>query len=156
MEYDPIMCMMVDKTTSVKTKDASWKAWTLYINGKFAKSFTSEMPPIREASEFMRENYPGKVGKLARNTGSSSGYTISGKDSNNLVDKAIRITDAEKFQNASGTILGEIVTKSGNKVVVRDPWGGEYRLSENDFNWLVRQRNTVPLDIRAVAEVKLN
>ena len=23
MEYDPIMCMMVDKTTSVKTKDAN-------------------------------------------------------------------------------------------------------------------------------------
>jgi hypothetical protein len=102
MEYDPIMCMMVDKTTSVKTKDT----------------------------------------KL--------------KDSKNTLDKAIRITDAEKFQNASGTILGEIVTKSGNKVVVRDPWGEEYRLSENDFNWLVRQRNTVPLDIRAVAEVKLN
>jgi hypothetical protein len=60
------------------------------------------------------------------------------KDSKNTLDKAIRITDAEKFQNASGTILGEIVTKSGNKVVVRDPWGGEYRLSENDFNWLVR------------------
>lgn len=97
MEYDPIMCMMVDKTTSVKTKDASWKAWTLYINGKFVKSFTSEMPPIREASEFMRENYPGKVGKLSRNTGSSSGYIISGKDSNSLVDKAIKMLDFDSI-----------------------------------------------------------
>lgn len=61
-------------------KDASWKAWTLYIDGKWVKSFNSSMAPIKEAQKFMKENYPGKVGKLSRNTGSSSGYSISGSE----------------------------------------------------------------------------
>lgn len=63
-----------------KAKDASWKAWTLYIDGKWVKSFNSSMAPIKEAQKFMKENYPGKVGKLVRNTGSSSGYSISGSE----------------------------------------------------------------------------
>lgn len=90
MRYDPIMCMMVPD--SVKTKDASWKAWSLYIDGKFVKSFNSEMPPIKEAKEYMKENHPGKVAKLSRNTGSSSGYVISSRDSKSIY-KAIRMAD---------------------------------------------------------------
>ena len=93
MKYDPIMCMMIDD--SVKTEDASWKAWSLYIDGKFVKSFNSEMPPIKEAKEFMKENYPGKVAKLSRNTGSTSGYVISSRDSN-TIDKAIRSCDSRE------------------------------------------------------------
>ena len=77
--YDPILCMNVPDSTS-KAKDASWKAWTLYIDGKWVKSFNSSMAPIKEAQKFMKENYPGKVGKLIRNTGSSSGYSISGSE----------------------------------------------------------------------------
>lgn len=77
--YDPILCMNVPDSTS-KAKDASWKAWTLYIDGKWVKSFNSSMAPIKEAQKFMKENYPGKVGKLTRNTGSSSGYSISGNE----------------------------------------------------------------------------
>lgn len=92
MKYDPIMCMMVDD--SVKTEDASWKAWSLYIDGKFVKSFNSEMPPIKEAKEYMKENHPDKVAKLSRNTGSASGYVISSRDSK-TIDHAIRICDEQ-------------------------------------------------------------
>ena len=92
MKYDPIMCMMVDD--SVKTEDASWKAWSLYIDGKFVKSFNSEMPPIKEAKEYMKENHPGKVAKLSRNTGSASGYVISSRDSK-TIDHAIRSCDEQ-------------------------------------------------------------
>lgn len=95
MKYDPIMCMMVDD--SVKTEDASWKAWSLYIDGKFVKSFNSEMPPIKEAKEYMKENYPDKVAKLSRNTGSASGYVISSRDSN-TIDHAIRSCDISMYE----------------------------------------------------------
>lgn len=81
---------------SDKTKDASWKAWSLYINGKFVKSFNSEMPPIKEAKEYLKENYPGKVAKLSRNTGSASGYVISSRDSK-TIDKAIKTCDASSI-----------------------------------------------------------
>ena len=102
--YDPILCMNVPDSTS-KAKDASWKAWTLYIDGKWVKSFNSSMAPIKEAQKFMKENYPGKVGKLTRNTGSSSGYSISGSEYKDeapaemrgakAIDKAIRTCDDE-------------------------------------------------------------
>ena len=95
MRYDPIMCMMVDD--SVKTEDASWKAWSLYIDGKFVKSFNSEMPPIKEAKEYMKENHPDKVAKLSRNTGSSSGYVISSRDSK-TIDHAIRSCDISMYE----------------------------------------------------------
>lgn len=91
MKYDPILCMMVDD--SVKMEDASWKAWSLYIDGKFVKAFNSEMPPIKEAKTYMKENYPNKVAKLSRNTGSASGYTISTNDSK-AIDEAIRACDS--------------------------------------------------------------
>ena len=95
MKYDPIMCMMVDD--SVKTEDASWKAWSLYIDGKFVKSFNSEMPPIKEAKEYMKENHPDKVAKLSRNTGSASGYVISSRDSK-TIDHAIRSCDISMYE----------------------------------------------------------
>ena len=95
MRYDPIMCMMVDD--SVKTEDASWKAWTLYIDGKFVKSFNSEMPPIKEAKEYMKENHPDKIAKLSRNTGSASGYVISSRDSK-TIDHAIRSCDISMYE----------------------------------------------------------
>ena len=95
MKYDPIMCMMVDD--SVKTEDASWKSWSLYIDGKFVKSFNSEMPPIKEAKEYMKENHPDKVAKLSRNTGSASGYVISSRDSN-TIDHAIRSCDISMYE----------------------------------------------------------
>ena len=95
MKYDPIMCMMVDD--SVKMEDASWKAWSLYIDGKFVKSFNSEMPPIKEAKEYMKENHPDKVAKLSRNTGSSSGYVISSRDSK-TIDRAIRSCDISMYE----------------------------------------------------------
>lgn len=95
MKYDPIMCMMVDD--SVKTGDASWKAWSLYIDGKFVKSFNSEMPPIKEAKEYMKENHPDKVAKLSRNTGSASGYVISSRDSK-TIDHAIRSCDFNMYE----------------------------------------------------------
>ena len=80
---------------SIETEDASWKAWSLYIDGKFVKSFNSEMPPIKEAKEYMKENHPDKVAKLSRNTGSSSGYVISSRDSK-TIDHAIRSCDEDK------------------------------------------------------------
>lgn len=92
--YDPVMCMMVERGTT----DASWKAWSLFIDGKFVKSFNSEMPPIKEAQKYMKENRPGKVAKLARNTGSASGYTISEREAKDskIVDEAIRTCDEYK------------------------------------------------------------
>ena len=95
MKYDPVMCVMVDD--SVKTEDASWKAWSLYIDGKFVKSFNSEMPPIKEAKEYMKENHPDKIAKLSRNTGSASGYVISSRDSK-TIDKAIRSCDISMYE----------------------------------------------------------
>lgn len=80
-------------SASVKTEDASWKAWSLFIDGKFVKSFNSEMPPIKEAKEYMKENHPGKVAKLSRNTGSASGYVISSRDSK-TIDKAISLLES--------------------------------------------------------------
>ena len=82
---------------SVKTEDASWKAWSLYIDGKFVKSFNSEMPPIKEAKEYMKENHPDKVAKLSRNTGSASGYVISSRDSK-TIDHAIRSCDISMYE----------------------------------------------------------
>ena len=82
---------------SVKTEDASWKAWSLYIDGKFVKSFNSEMPPIKEAKEYMKENHPDKVAKLSRSTGSSSGYVISSRDSK-TIDHAIRSCDISIYE----------------------------------------------------------
>ena len=82
---------------SIETEDASWKAWSLYIDGKFVKSFNSEMPPIKEAKEYMKENHPDKVAKLSRNTGSSSGYVISSRDSK-TIDHAIRSCDISVYE----------------------------------------------------------
>lgn len=93
--YDPILCMNVPDSTS-KAKDASWKAWTLYIDGKWVKSFSSSMAPIKEAQKFMKENYPGKVGKLVRNTGSSSGYSISGSEYKDAASAGVR--DAKQIR----------------------------------------------------------
>ena len=118
MRYDPIMCMMVDD--SVKTEDASWKAWSLYIDGKFVKSFNSEMPPIKEAKEYMKENHPDKVAKLSRNTGSSSGYVISSRDSK-TIDHAIRSCDEDKDRYEVvkiGELLYGIYDNIKKKVVI--------------------------------------
>ena len=119
MKYDSILCMMVDD--SVKTEDASWKAWSLYIDGKFVKSFNSEMPPIKEAKEYMKKNHPDKVAKLSRNTGSSSGYTIFAKDSKSL-DHAIRSCDGNKIietlENKKGYRLYIIETEYGKRIVL--------------------------------------
>ena len=82
---------------SIETEDASWKSWSLYIDGKFVKSFNSEMPPIKEAKEYMKENHPDKVAKLSRNTGSSSGYVISSRDSK-TIDHAIRSCDISMYE----------------------------------------------------------
>lgn len=48
------------------------------------------MAPIKEAQKFMKENYPGKVGKLTRNTGSSSGYSISGREYKDAAPAEVR------------------------------------------------------------------
>lgn len=109
--YDPILCMNVPDSTS-KAKDASWKAWTLYIDGKWVKSFSSSMAPIKEAQKFMKENYPGKVGKLVRNTGSSSGYSISGSEYKDAAPAVVR--DANKKE---GFVIHSAQIK-GNKIAV--------------------------------------
>lgn len=110
--YDPILCMNVPDSTS-KAKDASWKAWTLYIDGKWVKSFSSSMAPIKEAQKFMKENYPGKVGKLVRNTGSSSGYSISGSEYKDAAPADVR--DASKYEEVAAKMLKE--GKSGTEII---------------------------------------
>lgn len=111
-EYDPILCMLVDKP-EVKTKDASWKAWTLYIDGKWVKSFTSEAAPIREAQRFMKENHPGKVGKLVRNTGSASGYSISGSEYRDSVPaEKSKAKDVDKYTEKAIELLKQGKTKN--------------------------------------------
>lgn len=104
--YDPILCMNVPDSAS-KAKDASWKAWTLYIDGKWVKSFSSSMAPIKEAQKFMKENYPCKVGKLVRNTGSSSGYSISGREYKDAASVGVRdASDRDKraFENIKNMV----------------------------------------------------
>ena len=123
MKYDPIMCMMVDD--SVKTEDVSWKAWSLYIDGKFVKSFNSEMPPIKEAKEYMKENHPDKVAKLSRNTGSSSGYVISSRDSK-TIDHAIRSCDEQirlvkTISKKNGYAIHVVERGFGEKIVLTFP-----------------------------------
>ena len=110
--YDPILCMNVPDNVS-KAKDASWKAWTWYIDGKWVKSFTSSMAPIKEAQKFMKENYPGKVGKLVRNTGSSSGFSISGSEYKDAAPAGMR--DANKYVEAAAKMLKE--GKSGTEII---------------------------------------
>lgn len=113
-----------------KAKDASWKAWTLYIDGKWVKSFSSSMAPIKEAQKFMKENYPGKVGKLVRNTGSSSGYSISGSEYKDAAPadvrdaspiKVKRVVKSQKSNN--GVIYYIIEDVNGNLWVTTDKSG---------------------------------
>ena len=137
--YDPILCMNIP-VEKKNTKDASWKAWTLYIDGKWVKSFTSEMAPIKEAQKFMKENYPSKVGKLVRNTGSTSGYSISGsesRDSISSVDKAIKACDEDI------KLVKTIASKNGYSVhIVESKYGKRLALTfkgesyKNPHMWL--------------------
>lgn len=110
--YDPILCMNVPDSTS-KANDASWKAWTLYIDGKWVKSFNSSMAPIKEAQKFMKENYPGKVGKLSRNTGSSSGYSISGNEYKDEAPAEMREAARHRATNDFGEYKFKIVYGKG-------------------------------------------
>lgn len=118
--YDPILCMNVPDSTS-KAKDASWKAWTLYIDGKWVKSFSSSMAPIKEAQKFMKENYPGKVGKLVRNTGSSSGYSISGSEYKDAAPTGMRDADIKLVQtiaSKNGYAVHVVESDYGKRVVL--------------------------------------
>ena len=80
MKYDPILCMMVDD--SVKTQDEL--------------SLSQKKQVVTELKGYLKENYPGKVAKLSRNTGSASGYVISSRDSK-IIDKAIKTCDASSI-----------------------------------------------------------
>lgn len=118
--YDPILCMNVPDAPS-KAKDASWKAWTLYIDGKWVKSFNSSMAPIKEAQKFMKENYPGKVGKLTRNTGSSSGYSISGSEYKDAAPAEVRDADIKLVQtiaSKNGYAVHVVESDYGKRVVL--------------------------------------
>lgn len=118
--YDPILCMNVPDSNS-KVKDASWKAWTLYIDGKWVKSFNSSMAPIKEAQKFMKENYPGKVGKLIRNTGSSSGYSISGSEYKDAAPAEVRDSDIKLVQtiaSKNGYAVHVVESDYGKRVVL--------------------------------------
>ena len=146
--YDPILCMNVPDGTS-KAKDASWKAWTLYIDGKWVKSFNSSMAPIKEAQKFMKENYPGKVGKLVRNTGSSSGYSISGSEHKdaacNSLDKAI---DENYIVSGMKSQLGQMLKrykdpKNRNQLVsqyigIVNNHRANGKVTEEEFNEFVK------------------
>ena len=66
-----------------------------------------------------------------------------------ILDKAIKVLDAQA-RNAAGILLGELVKKSGNKYVLKDKWGTEYLVSENDYQWLTESKKTTSVDIRAV------
>lgn len=146
--YDPILCMNVPDSTS-KAKDASWKAWTLYIDGKWVKSFSSSMAPIKEAQKFMKENYPGKVGKLVRNTGSSSGYSISGSEykdaAHDSLDKAI---DENYIVSGMKSQLGQMLKrykdpKNRNQLVsqyigIVNNHRANGKVTEEEFNEFVK------------------
>lgn len=113
--YDPILCMNVPDAPS-KAKDASWKAWTLYIDGKWVKSFSSSMAPIKEAQKFMKENYPGKVGKLVRNTGSSSGYSISGSEYKDAAPAGVKVDDAKPLSKMDMNELRALYVSLGGDI----------------------------------------
>lgn len=95
--YDPILCMIVDKST----KDASPAGYSLFVDNKVVKVFWSFGAPVKEAQKWMKENMPGKVGTL---TGNRSGakYSITANDSS-TVDRAIRAID----ENTVWLVLGE-------------------------------------------------
>ena len=113
--YDHILCMNVPDAPS-KAKDASWKAWTLYIDGKWVKSFSSSMAPIKEAQKFMKENYPGKVGKLVRNTGSSSGYSISGSEYKDAAPAGVKVADAKPLSKMDMNELRALYVSLGGDI----------------------------------------
>lgn len=148
--YDPILCMNVPDSTS-KAKDASWKAWTLYIDGKWVKSFSSSMAPIKEAQKFMKENYPGKVGKLVRNTGSSSGYSISGSEYKDaapadvrdakVVDDVVSVLNNFKKSADFGDSI-KVSLDNGKTAVVQKEFDGWYasvdgKKTKGNFNVIV-------------------
>ena len=148
--YDPILCMNVPDSTS-KAKDASWKAWTLYIDGKWVKSFSSSMAPIKEAQKFMKENYPGKVGKLTRNTGSSSGYSISGseyKDEAPAEMRGSKAIDENYIVSGMKSQLGQMLKrykdpKNRNKLVsqyigIVNNHRANGKITEEEFNEFVK------------------
>lgn len=66
-----------------------------------------------------------------------------------VLDKAIKVLDSQ-VRNAAGILLGELVKKYGNKYVLKDKWGTEYLVSENDYQWLTESKKTTSVDIRAV------
>ena len=66
-----------------------------------------------------------------------------------VLDKAIKVLDSQ-VRNAVGILLGELVKKYGNKYVLKDKWGTEYLVSENDYQWLTESKKTTSVDIRAV------
>lgn len=74
--YDPILCMMVEKST----KDAAPNMYSLFVDGKVVKVFASIGAPVIEAQKWMKENMPGKIGTLNANR-SGAKYTITAKDS---------------------------------------------------------------------------
>lgn len=148
--YDPILCMNVPDASS-KTKDASWKAWTLYIDGKWVKSFNSSMAPIKEAQKFMKENYPGKVGKLTRNTGSSSGYSISGSEYKDAAPVDVRDTktaDENYIVSGMKSQLGQMLKrykdpKNRNQLVsqyigIVNNHRANGKVTEEEFNEFVK------------------
>lgn len=148
--YDPILCMNVPDSTS-KAKDASWKAWTLYIDGKWVKSFNSSMAPIKEAQKFMKENYPGKVGKLVRNTGSSSGYSISGSEYKDAAPADVRDTktaDENYIVSGMKSQLGQMLKrykdpKNRNQLVsqyigIVNNHRANGKVTEEEFNEFVK------------------
>lgn len=66
-----------------------------------------------------------------------------------VLDKAIKVLDSQ-VRNAAGILLGELVKKYGNKYVLKDKWGTEYLVSENDYQYLTESKKTTSVDIRAV------
>lgn len=68
----------IDRAIRILDKD---ETWFLFIDGKHIKTFKSLAAPIKEAQTFMKQNHPGKVGKLTRSTGSQkAGFSITGKE----------------------------------------------------------------------------
>lgn len=76
--YDPILCMMVEKT-NVKTNDKAGEMWFLYVDGKTITAFERWGAPVKEAKEYMKKNNIKGVGILKR-LGRGGSFTITAKD----------------------------------------------------------------------------
>lgn len=102
-KYDPILCMNIPvEKINVKTNDKAGEMWFLYIDGKSIAAFESWGAPVKEAKEYMKKNNIKGVGTLKK-IGRGGSFTITAKDADKYVEKAIKVCDSTYVVEYNGS-----------------------------------------------------